>query len=199
MKIKFVYFDVGGVLIDYSQYFVTACKKYNLDNQLLKAYFLSLENDMTKGILRPEEFWKKCTEYFNIEHDQQFNFTDSWISDYKSIKPTYDFIYQIKERYKIGLITNIYHGMVEKIMKANKIPNIQYSSIIESCVIGHKKPEIDIFKIATQQSGVKPEEILFIDDFSHFLEGAKKLGWQTFLFETVNPEQSIKKLEKILL
>lgn len=46
-------------------------------------------------------------------------------------------------------------------------------------------------------AGVSGKEILFIDDKVDFLEPARRLGWQTVLFEENNPKQSINVIESL--
>ncbi|MCA9369346.1 HAD-IA family hydrolase, partial [Candidatus Woesebacteria bacterium] len=75
---------------------------------------------------------------------------------------------------------------------------INWDAHTHSCDIGFVKPEIEIYQIATEKAKTNPEEILFIDDNNNFIEGAKKIGWQTFLFDEENPRDSVFQLRTLL-
>ncbi|MCC6278218.1 MAG: HAD family phosphatase [Oligoflexia bacterium] len=49
------------------------------------------------------------------------------------------------------------------------------------------KPEPEIYKLLIDRSGLKPSEILFLDDVHKNVEGAQKLGIDAFVF--LNPQQ----------
>jgi len=198
MKIKFVYFDIGGVLINYYDFFQTASTLHGVRHKDMIKLFDNIEHRYTLGKATPEDFWQECIEEFKITPKKNFNFLKSWVADYKTIRETYNFIYKIKDKYKIGIISNIYHGIFELLIENKMIPTIKYGAVIESCKVGFRKPDKDIFDIATKKAGVNPNEILFVDDRLDFIEGAKTHGWNTFQFDPLNPKLSIDRLSKIL-
>jgi haloacid dehalogenase superfamily, subfamily IA, variant 3 with third motif having DD or ED len=62
--------------------------------------------------------------------------------------------------------------------------------------IGSVKPDRKIFEFLIQDSGIIPEESLFVDDGINNIEAGKKLGFQTLL--TQNKEDWREKIEEIL-
>ena len=58
-----------------------------------------------------------------------------------------------------------------------------YNHLFEKTYFSHeihlRKPNADIFDYVVQDSGIKPEETLFIDDFVENIETARKLGFHT--------------------
>jgi len=58
-----------------------------------------------------------------------------------------------------------------------------YVHLFEKAYFSHeihlRKPNADIFEYVIQDSGIKPVETLFIDDFPENIETARKLGFQT--------------------
>ena len=46
--------------------------------------------------------------------------------------------------------------------------------------IHHRKPHPESFSFVLNQAGIKPEETLFIDDSKQHLEGAEKVGLNTY-------------------
>jgi FMN phosphatase YigB (HAD superfamily) len=58
-----------------------------------------------------------------------------------------------------------------------------YNHLFEKTYFSHeihmRKPNADIFEYVVQDSGIRPRETLFIDDFLENIETAQKLGFQT--------------------
>lgn len=80
----------------------------------------------------------------------------------------------------------------------NLIPTAEiFNHIIDSCEEGVRKPEPEIFHIALERAGVKPQEVLFLDDFEGNLEAAKVLGIDG-IFVTPDEEKTISDLKQAL-
>ena len=199
-KIKFIYFDIGGVLLDWYDSFKTATKEFNIPYDEFKKLWLRKDfvDDMTRGKIVPQDLWKEAIKKFNLKNVDAFDFLSSWVGDYRPRKDVHKAVYQFSKKYRIGLISNLYKGMLPKLLELRIVPDITYSSIILSCDTGFRKTEKEIYEIATKKSGVKPREILFIDDREDFIEIAKQVGWQTYFFNPNSIRNSIKKLTTIL-
>ncbi|MDO8610479.1 MAG: HAD-IA family hydrolase [bacterium] len=195
-NIQFIYFDVGGVLVDYSNVFKTASSKFNLKITDIYAVFNENLEQVTKGFLSSQQLWEKCIQKYNIENAHDYNFVKSWVADYRSIKEMHDFINKNKSQYKIGLLSNIYEGMLPLLLEKKLIPNIQYDQIVFSCDVGMMKLNIDIYALAQKRAKVDSKNILLVDDREDFIAGAKKAGWNTFLFNNKQRENSAKELEE---
>jgi len=197
-KINFIYFDVGNVLSEFEGSFDETTKKFNIDSKKFMEFWMENEDDMTRGKLTPKELWKKAIVKFNLKNAESWDFADSWSNGYTPQTLTHDLVKKLYDKRKIGLITNHYYEMFDLSIKKGMIPDIDYHSIISSHLTGFRKPEREIYEIATERAGVKPSEILLLDDRPEFIEGAKKYGWQTVWFDINNKEKSIAKVEKIL-
>ena len=71
-----------------------------------------------------------------------------------------------------------------------------FEEIIESSVVGVRKPEPRFYEIACERLGVRPEECVFLDDLGINLKPAKAMGMQTI--KVVDPEGALAELETIL-
>ena len=196
--IKFIYFDVGGVLLDWSKVFEGAANKFNLDPEDIGRVFEKKHDDITKGVMSANDFWNKCVQKYGLKNASNFDFLDSWVSDYQPIKEIHKLIKKIAPKYKIGLLSNIYKGMLPLLLEKGVIPNIHYEQIIFSCDVGMMKPNADIYKLAQNNADLKPQEILLVDDREDYCRGAEKTGWNIFLFNPKQPASSVKKLQKYL-
>ena len=96
---------------------------------------------------------------YHIPEADNFDFLESWVSDYKPIPEIHNFIHNIKSNYKIGLLSNIYKGMWPLLLEKKLIPDIRYEAVIFSCGVGMRKPEEGIYALA--QKKLKRSRIIF--------------------------------------
>lgn len=80
--------------------------------------------------------------------------------------------------------TNITHvnAFESEIMHVYGIPNLgkYFEKTYYSCDVGMRKPEARIFQLVLDECNFKPEETLFIDDSIQHIEGAQKVGLNTY-------------------
>jgi len=79
------------------------------------------------------------------------------------------------------------------------VPNIKYKKVYLSYQLGLIKPDIELFKLVQTESGVNPEEILFVDDKSENLIAPTNLGWKTILFNPNQAQEGVDKIKKMIL
>jgi FMN phosphatase YigB (HAD superfamily) len=48
----------------------------------------------------------------------------------------------------------------------------------------------EIYQIAQEKAGVPAKEILFVDNRQKNIDGAKKVGWQTFFYDSKDYNKS---------
>ena len=199
-KIKFIYFDIGGVMCDTSNYFKGVTTKFNIPLDEFINFWLGgdLADAMTRGKITPEEFWKQAIKKFDLKNAGNINFVESWMNDYKPRFEVHELVKKLFKKYKIGLISNLYHGMMPRLIEKGLIANIKYSTMVLSNKVGLRKPEKEIYELATNLAEVNIEEILLIDDRQDFIKAARDYGWQTVWFDLNNIDKSIKQIEKLL-
>lgn len=199
MKVEFIYFDIGGVMTDWSRAFTTVTRKFNVPLADFWNLWNTIDDDITTGKIDVKELWKKATARFNIHEANNYDLLESWVNDYKPRTEVYQLIKLLKNHYKIGIISNLYKDMFPLLKKKGFVPDINYSSVILSCDVGLNKKRKEIFKLATDKSKFKPQEIMLIDDKKDFLKNAKGLGWNTFWFDVNDTKGSITKISQLLL
>jgi epoxide hydrolase-like predicted phosphatase len=106
-----------------------------------------------------------------------------------------DYIRSLSPRYKIGLLSNNFHGLRRALIEEWKIDNI-FNAIIISAEVHLLKPDSRIYRLALDQLGVLPEEAIFIDDFVENLAGAQRVGMHRLQF--YNTQQVIAELSRII-
>lgn len=195
--VKFVYFDIGGVLLNYSGSFISLAHVLNAPIQRVYDFWEPLDDALNLGTLTAEEFWQKLKTRFKYR-GQDIDVRDLWITSFRPIKETHAFAKKISRTRKIGLLTNAMPGTVAKTRALGHIPRIPYAAVIESHVFGITKPDPKIYEIAHRHAGVAAGEILFIDDKEINALGAHRSGFHSYHFDTDNPAASVEELEDII-
>lgn len=196
--IKFIYFDVGGVLCKFKDSYkkfadLVSCDVNKFDNSISKYYYLSC-----LGGLSTNDLWNLVSEDLELKNKDSVDFEDFFTENLVPIKESFALIADLVKRYKIGILTNSQKGIFEKSLEKAKIPNVNYSAVIKSCDLGVMKPDSQIYKVAENKSGVSSGEILLIDDIEENILTATSMGWHGVLFFTENPEASIKNIRSTL-
>jgi putative hydrolase of the HAD superfamily len=162
--IKFVYFDYGSVLVNYDNVFHKVCADFNLDYDDFMKFYDCFDQDINLGKITTEQYWVKCVQNFNLKNANNYDLPKHWVSDYKIIQPVSDLIYSLEGKLDIGIISNINSGIWEAGLKYGYVPNIKYKQVLLSYKLKLCKPNPKIYALAQELSGVKPQEILFVDD-----------------------------------
>lgn len=71
-----------------------------------------------------------------------------------------------------------------------------FDEIVESSVVGVRKPEPRFYEIACERLGVEPAECVFLDDLGINLKPARAMGMQTI--KVVDPDVALDELEAIV-
>ncbi|KAI6219216.1 Acyl-CoA dehydrogenase family member 10 [Aphelenchoides besseyi] len=101
--------------------------------------------------------------------------------------------------FTIGVITNNYFWSSEG-NRTTSIPEIYEISdvVVESCLVGCRKPDPKIFEIMLDKIDLKANECIFVDDFINNVEAAAALGFTAIHLEDNNTRGAIKQLETLL-
>lgn len=200
-KIKFIYIDIGNVMANTDDYFKGATTRFGIDLNEFTLFWRGNDNadGMTRGKVTPQEFWLSAIKRFKLKNAENFDFLESWMDDYKPITEIHELVKELSKKYKIGIVSNLYPGMFPALTEKGKIADVNYSSVILSYEVGLNKKDKHIYELATKETGLKPEEIFYIDDRKDFLENAKFIGWQTFWFDEKNIVNSVNKIRELLL
>lgn len=198
--ISFVYLDVGGVSdIDFSG---SEQKWHDLRTELgvtseneqkyLAVWERYLPTICTTCSL--ETVVKAFREEVGLSLPENYSLTDAFVKRFEPNPSIWPVVQAMKRNVSVGLLTNMYIGMLDAIFKAKILPPVEWDVIVDSSVELCQKPERKIFGIAQMKAGVPANEILFVDNGAEHVAAAKQLGWQTFLYDTANPERSSERL-----
>jgi putative hydrolase of the HAD superfamily len=201
--IKFVYFDVGGVVIrDFSGTDQWSKLKAELGlkpdaEERFHEVWHPIEREVVVGrdlesavpILRDE---------FKLNIPENYSLLRRFITGFEANKAIWPIIERVQQKVPTGLLTNMYPSMLAAIEEAGLLPEVQWDVIVDSSEVKLKKPDAAIFELATEQAGVAAENILFIDNTPGHIEAAKQFGWQTFHYDSDDYTGSAERLAEFL-
>src|SRR3954468_14597067 len=102
-------------------------------------------------------------------------------------------IRRCREHLRTGLITNnmspMNHGESPMLSFVGEL----FDVIIESSLVGVRKPDPQIYAMACEQLGVRPDEVVFLDDLGVNLKPAKAMGMTTI--KVIDPKVALDELE----
>ncbi|MDE5888235.1 MAG: HAD family hydrolase [Muribaculaceae bacterium] len=119
------------------------------------------------GQFSPDEIQPKSKEIASICYE-------SAKQSVEKAKPVLD---ALSKRWEMVLVSNFY-GNIETVLKDFGIDKY-FKKVIESAVVGVRKPDPKIFELGVEALGLKPEEVLvFGDSYSKDIVPAEKAGCQ---------------------
>jgi len=183
MKPKWVIFDVGKVLYNFGQFCADIAKLLGVEEETL----LNQVNIQAKlgfrGEISVEEHWRRVLTGINFEHKFR-EIMDIWNNDSRYwLKDIRVLFRELKTAgYNLAILTNNWTNQTAFVRKAVS-QFVDPEFVFESAVLKMQKPEVQLFKYVENKIAAKKQEILYIDDSQEYLEGAKTLDWQTFLYK----------------
>jgi epoxide hydrolase-like predicted phosphatase len=99
--------------------------------------------------------------------------------------PLLDYIKDLKQTYKIGLLSNIATNWIK-----DNFLNIEEQALFDTMVfsyeVGMTKPDPRIFELACERLGVEPSEAVMIDDVEWYCQSAQSLGMKAIVYKDFN-------------
>ncbi len=203
IMIKFVYFDVGGVVIkDFSGTNKWTELKRNMGIKPEKddgfdEIFDKYEPEVCIG-RDVETLIPILQEKLKIRLPNNYSFLLDFVNRFEKNESIWPIVDKLKANRKIGLLTNMYPHMLDAILEAGLMPNIKWDVVIDSSIEKVRKPQSEMFQLAQDKCGFEGNEILFVENGVKHIEAAKQFGWKTFLYDPKNTLDSNRKLKLLL-
>lgn len=174
--IKAIIFDFAGV-IGADGYWVWLRKVVpDIDSQ--KPYFLKLSEKVDRATISNKEFLEQLSKRIGVSKET------IWPTVRKHIiinRELLKFIKPLKEKYKIGLLSNFTHEWLREVINENHLSEY-FDQILISSEQKLIKPELEFFQKMFDLLGVNKEQVIFIDDRDYQVEAAEKFGIKSILF-----------------
>lgn len=189
MPPKFIYFDLGNVLLNFSH--PRMCRQMAevaglSEEAVFQALFSSgLELDYERGRVTTPEFYEQfCAatgtrpDFARLSHAACDIFT-AHVGTKRVLSKL------LAAGYRLGLLSNTNEMHYNYFARGRYalIPTA-FEQLVLSFEVGAIKPEPQIFQAAIEKAGVRPEEIFFADDIAGHVEGARAAGIDAVQFTT---------------
>lgn len=194
--VRFVYFDINGCLVHFfHRAFMRLSQETGVSADVIENTFWLYNDEVCRGDMTMQNFNRRCAERFGLD---AIDWEAYYLDTVEPVRGMDELVRWTAERYRVGLLTNIMPGFVLSMRARGLLPDVDYDAIIDSSEVRAIKPETKIFEIAKQRAGVKPEEILFIDDSRPNIMAADKLGWNVLWCDDYHPEETIERIRQAL-
>ena len=187
-NIKSIIFDLGAVLlnIDYKKT-IDEFEKLGVDNSSI-FYSKKTQNPIFSllecGKISEKNFVKEIQKYCNqAEYNKIIFAWNALLLDlpHKRVQ----LLKTVKQHYNIFLLSNTNSIHISEFR--NQIGENRYldfyntfDKVYYSHKIGFRKPNKEAYQIILEENNLNAEEVFFIDDSPQHIEGAKKIGMQTY-------------------
>lgn len=102
---------------------------------------------------------------------------------------------QLRPRYRTGIVSNSFVGAREQDQAAYGFEDL-VDEIVYSHEVGMRKPDPRIYALVCERLGVRPSEMIFLDDVQAAVAGASEAGIHAIQYR--NNAQAIKDIEALL-
>ncbi|EJG5926762.1 HAD-IA family hydrolase [Salmonella enterica] len=196
---KIIWFDFGGVLSpSVPDLFTSYYLKTGIPPAVLQRAMKEVADDMNMDMLAPvekaiitEREWgagirlklSQSAPELDLSQARLEQFGEQWFDGILPNQLMIDLFRKVKATgLKVGILTN---NVVEWENRWKRVAGISEEAdvIVDSCKVGCRKPETEIFAIAAEWAGVRPEENLLIDDVPENCMAARQCGWESVLFK----------------
>ncbi len=194
--VSFVYFDVNGCLVRSTQRgFSKIAEDYGISSDLVESAFWHFNDEVNRGDITMAEFNRDFGGRLGIK---DLDWTKYYLESADPVPGVAELVKWVSENYRVGLLTNIMPGFLDKMFASGQLPNVKFDSIVDSSEVKSIKPEAKIYEIAADKSGCQPSEILLVDDTRANLTAAEKQDWKVLWFDYATPEESFKNIREAL-
>ncbi|MCL4200607.1 HAD-IA family hydrolase [Patescibacteria group bacterium] len=195
--VRFIYFDVGGVFLDWKEGHRRAAKKYNVTAEEIGKITQANMQAAFVGSLSGTDYMARFAQLLKLTEPYP-DFAEFWTDFHVPIPEMHAFARSLHPTHKLGLLTNAETGSMRQAVKKGLVPDVAWKAVVDSSVFKAKKPDPGIFEIAEKEAGVAPHEILFVDDQPENIEAVHARGWQGIVFDTGNVTVSIEAIKVAL-
>ena len=199
MPIEAIIWDLGGVLLRTTDH----TPREELAEQLgmtrleMEKTFFSGDSGVRAqlGEIDVPQHLENVRREFNLSEGEMAAFWDKFWRGDELDSELIEFIRELKGSYKTGLLSNAFSDLRDWVTNHGRFDDAFHNMVI-SAEEGVMKPDPRIYQRSLANLGVTPEKAIFIDDFTHNVEGARAVGMLAIQFQS--PEQIRTEFTKLL-
>lgn len=194
--IKAVLFDFGGVLTEGGKKgFIQATIANLLGMPVDQVDIGDLHYMLRRGKGTEDLFFAEINKRYNA-HLSRETFLASLEGHTLPSQQVYDLAAALRKHdITTGILSNVF-GMSAQDLRDRGFYD-GFDPIILSCEEGYAKPDVELYEIAMQKTGVLGSEILFVDDQDKCMPPAQALGMHTV--QALDPDQIVADVRKVII
>jgi len=175
--IQAVVFDLGGVL--FSEGKSVALEKlataHRYERKLVGAILSSPESiKLRKGLIPDEDFWQWAEQRLPSGYDSRL-IQQEWYNGYVLDKDIYELIASLQKKYSLIAFSGNIKSRIAFLEEKYHFRHL-FDIEVYSFDFHMTKPEREFVQVMIERSGVRPEEIVYIDDNESYAKPARDLG-----------------------
>lgn len=188
--IKAIIFDCFGVVVTYGFHAAFTAMGGNLQKD--KKMLGDLFGVYNSGKLSDDQLLRRLAQHLGLDAKTvKENLAKDEHLDNQLLK----YIEELRQNYKIGLLSNIGRGGAERYF-ANIDTSRYFDDMVLSGEVGMVKPDPRIFRLAADRLAVELDECVFTDDSERNCAEAQGVGMKAIVYKDFN--QFKNDLDKIL-
>jgi putative hydrolase of the HAD superfamily len=162
-----------------------------VSEEAFRAAYVHAERTLGKNpIIQPDFTFRRTLEEkirIELEFLGQPQYLQTVVDDLyaltcKETSKSRQVLLQLKQQYPMVLVSNFY-GNIATVLKEFKLDGI-FDTIIESAVVGVRKPDPQIFTLGVEALGMRPDEVVVVgDSMDKDIIPASKAGCHTVWFK----------------
>ena len=198
MTIRAVFFDLGGVILrtEYQAPRQQLAERLGMEYDDLDRIVFDSETGIqaATGAITSRQHWEAVVKRLKRPMEELELIRDEFFAGDIIDRDILNFLRSLRGTHKTGLISNNWSDLRDYLAREKIID--AFDHIIISAEVGVAKPQPEIFRIALEQAGVKPEEAVFVDDFYANIEGCEKVGMKGIHFK--DDQSAMQQLKELL-
>lgn len=186
-KIKTIFFDVGGVLLDLNvePMMIEFLRASGLSNEeLTEKWDETYYHQFERGEINFKQYYQHTAATMPNNFIDEAGFLQMWRDILTDKTPTVDLIAPLRNEVQVWFLTNTNEAHEELLTGKFDLLD-QVDGVIASHLVGCRKPEAKIYDLALERAGVKPAQALFIDDRLDNVAAAEAKGIKSHLYTGV--------------
>lgn len=189
---KVIGFDCGGVLLTDSWNPRVTAREFNIPQSELLSRIEENHKPLERGIISEHDFLTRVLK----DYELSIEVVKKKIR--KSMRvlfpENFDLIKELRENYEIVMMNNECQDWNAYRVRRFKL-NSLFDRIFSSCDLGRAKPDKAYYRVVLEKLGIKPRDLVFIDNIKENVKSAEELGINSIHFRS--PSQLKRRLAEI--
>jgi FMN phosphatase YigB (HAD superfamily) len=197
MTLKFIYFDLGKVLVDFSfeRMFRQMGEAAGIEPRQVQAVLAAgLQTDCELGRFDSRAAYEVFCRQTGTRPDYEA-LSRAWNDIFTPIDGMLAVVAQLYQAgYRLGVLSNTFEGHWKHCLRSYTMLRELFRVYALSYEIGAMKPDTAIFRKAAELAGCRPDEIFYTDDMPGHVAAARSIGFDAVVYTST--AELVKELRK---